>query len=142
VTVQTEVLLPPVPQSARRARRHVTALLEALGLPALADTAALLVSEVVTNVLLHARSEASLRVCARPGALRVEVCDSSALPVQRRLRAAEAATGRGLVLLDALAERWGTETRRGGKVVWFELALDAATSRRVHASGLLPCEPA
>lgn len=140
--MQTELLLPPVPQSARLARQHVTALLESAGLSDLADTAALLVSEVVTSALLHARSDASLSLRLRPRAIRVEVRDTSVVPVQRRRRSAEAVTGPGLLLLDALTERWGTETRNGGKVVWFELAVDEATSRAVRASGALPVAPA
>lgn len=140
--MQTELLLPPVPQSARQARRHVTSLLESAGLTDVADTAALLVSEVVTNALLHARSDASLSVSVHAGAVRVEVRDTSVVPVQRRSRSTEAATGRGLLLLDALSERWGTENRHDGKVVWFELALDETTRRAVLDTGALPAAPA
>ncbi len=60
----------------------------------------------------------------RQSRLRVEVTDSSdALPMQRDY-APSAPTGRGLMIVDALADRWGVDTDESGKTVWFELVAD------------------
>lgn len=94
-------------------------------MPELADTAELLSSELVTNALLHtgqgAVFDAALTADLR---LRIEVQDGAArLPGRRRDPEAEYATsGRGLVLVEALADSWGVQLRGDGKVTWFELA--------------------
>jgi anti-sigma regulatory factor (Ser/Thr protein kinase) len=119
--VDADVVLPPDPSSARRARRHVVEVLERAGLPGHADVAALLVSELVTNALLHARSAVTLRVDTGPTTVRVEVADASPRQLNRRRYSPESSTGRGLLLLEELASRWGVDPRTGGKAVWFEL---------------------
>lgn len=83
----------------------------------------LCVSEVVTNAVLHARSRSTMTVAVDGHRVRVEVEDHDpSLPV-RRNHDVYAPTGRGLHLLDELAEAWGAEARPRGKVVWFELEL-------------------
>ena len=82
-----------------------------------------LLTEVVTNAVLHAGT--TLRVVleqdAASGRLRCEVTDGS--PVRPRLRnhSAEATTGRGLQLLESVATSWGVQPLGSGKIVWFEL---------------------
>lgn len=83
--------------------------------------AELLVSELVTNAVLHARSAAQVDVGLDAGVLRVQVCDANTSPPRLRNYGAEAVTGRGLHLVDRIADRWGVETRPDGKCVWFEL---------------------
>jgi len=92
------------------------------------DVAVLLVSEAVTNALLHSASGdegGSFEVvCAvdRTGRLRIEVHDSgSSSEPRRRAHFPDSLTGRGLELFDALATRWGASGGRRGHVVWFEL---------------------
>jgi anti-sigma regulatory factor (Ser/Thr protein kinase) len=114
--------LPAEPLSARQARRFVTSALSELGLPELTDTALILVSELVTNAVLHARSEVTLTVVRTGGGLRMEVGDQSSLAPSVRRYSAEAATGRGLVLVESLADAWGSDIGPSGKTVWFELA--------------------
>jgi anti-sigma regulatory factor (Ser/Thr protein kinase) len=114
--------LPPEPFSARQARRFVTSALSQLGLPELTDTALILVSELVTNAVLHARSEVTLTVARTDDGLRMEVGDHSSLAPSMRHYSAEAATGRGLVLVESLADAWGSDIGPSGKTVWFELA--------------------
>lgn len=105
----------------RRARQVVAE--RCAGAPRL-DDLLLCVSEVVTNAVLHARSAPTLTVSVDGPRVRVEVADADpALPV-RRPRSLTASAGRGIRLLDDLAEEWGTTTVPGGKVVWFELLLD------------------
>ncbi|MDT9684389.1 SpoIIE family protein phosphatase [Streptomyces sp. TRM76323] len=112
---------PPEPRSAARARRFVRAVLGDTA-PDLVDTAELLVSELVTNAVLHARTEIKVSVGAVDGAVRVRVGDRlpSRVPVPRDCPP-YAATGQGLALVDLLASRRGVETGGDTKTVWFEL---------------------
>jgi anti-sigma regulatory factor (Ser/Thr protein kinase) len=113
--------LRPVPSSAARAREFVDRTLGEWGCDALVDAARLLVSELVTNAVLHARTDFELVVRLHRGGVRVEVSDgSSSAPVVRHYED-EAMTGRGLALVDELASRWGVDERPHGKAVWFEL---------------------
>lgn len=84
------------------------------------DDAKLLVSELVTNAIRHARSPVQVTVRDHGGRLRVEVADESVRPLVYREGLQEG--GRGLLLLDALADRWGVDHHSHGKTVWFELA--------------------
>ncbi|HZD66218.1 MAG TPA: ATP-binding protein [Acidimicrobiales bacterium] len=118
-----EVQLSPTPASVGAARRFVTDALAGWGAAEQAEVAALLTSELVTNALLHARSGTRLVLTLEDDqGLRVDVHDDSPrLPRRQRYRDL-ASTGRGVVLLDALADRWGAEPARDGKRVWFVLA--------------------
>lgn len=110
--------------SASQARRFVDGALEAWKRSEFAERATLLVSELVTNAVLHAGTPLDVVVRLRPDRLRVEVHDGSPRLPERKHYAVSASTGRGLLLVEALAAAWGTEEAGGGKVVWFEL--DAA----------------
>jgi anti-sigma regulatory factor (Ser/Thr protein kinase) len=123
--VDARTTLPADPASAGSARRFVRARLNEWNAWHLEDPALLLVSELVTNAILHARSESMLTVVYDDGVLRVEVADASLVGVQRRVYARDAATGRGLLLVDAIATAWGTVATEEGKAVWFELDSDA-----------------
>lgn len=114
--------LPPVPESARAARETVHEALAAVGRADLADAAGLLVSELVTNAIVHARTTIGLHVAAGPDGLHVAVRDgSTALPVQRHYGRV-ATTGRGLGLVELMSDRHGTDSHPvEGKTVWFEL---------------------
>lgn len=114
--------LRPVPTSAGIARRFVGTTLISWGWDTVVELVTLLVSEVVTNAVLHARSDFELSVVSGSHHLRIEVSDSSpVVPVQRQ-RDDDALTGRGLALVDQLASAWGVTEHAGGKVVWFEVA--------------------
>lgn len=120
-------MLPNDPESAGRARETTRRALRAAGLPDdHVEQAALLVSELVTNAVVHAASNVRVRVSARP-VTRVEVEDDSprlpdAPPSQpaSTIDALEPG-GLGLTIVDGLASRWGADRRARGKVVWFEL---------------------
>jgi len=113
--------LPPNTESVPAARRFVRR--ELGGVDVDVDTATLLVSEVVTNAVLHARTAVRLSIEATGSEAHIEVRDGS--PVEPRVHAFSptSATGRGLRLLDLLAKRWGVESdpRTGGKIVWFDV---------------------
>jgi anti-sigma regulatory factor (Ser/Thr protein kinase) len=84
--------------------------------------AVLLVSELVTNAVRHAGSTLTVAVAIGRAAVRVEVRDRSPrLPALRESTGGDDEWGRGLVLVDALASRWGAERLPSGKRVWFEL---------------------
>jgi anti-sigma regulatory factor (Ser/Thr protein kinase) len=109
------------------ARRALRELLQGWGRPGRSETAELLTSELVTNALVHTDDDAVLTAVVSPDGLRVEVRDS----VPRRPRpcaqaADEGTHGRGLVLVQSLADAWGVRVQSAGKVVWFELGAEAA----------------
>ncbi|MQA06355.1 MAG: SpoIIE family protein phosphatase [Streptosporangiales bacterium] len=110
-----------VPESVSAARTFLTNVLDDWHLGSLVDTAALLVSETVTNALLHARSTADIQVWRTATGIEVEVRDrDDRLPAPRTLDL-EAESGRGLRLLDELSAAWGAEPSDAGKRVWFRL---------------------
>jgi anti-sigma regulatory factor (Ser/Thr protein kinase) len=108
----------------RNARAVVRATLNEWGLNAVADVAVLLVSELVTNSLRHARGPIGVRLERRGSdVLRVEVSDPVPdLPLSRTA-ALDDEGGRGLQLVARTSLRWGTRHSRAGKTVWFELCL-------------------
>ncbi|WP_441247780.1 SpoIIE family protein phosphatase [Kitasatospora sp. McL0602] len=108
------------------ARRFTRSTLKAWGLPGLSDLAELMVSELVTNALLHAGAPRRLRLF-RDRTLTVEVADSGAQAPRLRSSAEQDEGGRGMHLVSELAHRWGTRPTRDGKVVWAELELPLGT---------------
>ena len=120
---------PPHPASVGEARALTRAALGAPTHEMLLDDAQLLVSEVVTNALVHAGTTIDVAVTVLGESVRVEVSDGAAhLPV-RRDYAALAGTGRGLRLVEELADEWGVDVAGDGKTVWFELGPDGADPR-------------
>lgn len=93
------------------------------GLGAVADTVALLVSELVTNAVVHAETRCEVRIRTENGGVRVEVSDDSeVLPHAVENPDPLATSGRGLALVDALADASGAEPRpEGGKTMWFRV---------------------
>ncbi|MFJ4185171.1 SpoIIE family protein phosphatase [Kitasatospora sp. NPDC089509] len=105
-----------------RIRRLVLAQMAAWGLESLMQTTELLVSELVTNAIRVARDRVQLQL-VRSDKLLVEVSDDDHnLPSMRPADELDE-SGRGLMLVSALAERWGTARKAVGKVVFFELPL-------------------
>jgi anti-sigma regulatory factor (Ser/Thr protein kinase) len=91
----------------------------------LIESARLLVSELVVNAVIHARTEARLSLAFDGELLHVEVADGSTVRPRRRDYSPTATTGRGLMILDAVADRWGVEMGPDSKTVWFDLACPA-----------------
>ncbi|PPK98043.1 serine phosphatase RsbU (regulator of sigma subunit) [Kineococcus xinjiangensis] len=120
--------LPPDVRSAAMARRHVREAVGGSALEQVLDDALLVVTELVTNAVLHAGTEVELRLRDEQEALWLEVADRlpGVLPL---LRAPddERESGRGVLLLDALATEWGTAHRSHGKAVWCRFSPAGAT---------------
>ncbi|MEU5641472.1 ATP-binding protein [Streptomyces milbemycinicus] len=130
---------PNIPETAKVAREMIAGLLLATGHPALVETARLLVTEVVANVHLHTKVPLlSLEATIRGPQLHVSVRDDDPggapwPPAPRTPEAeADAEHGRGLLLVQAFADAWGTVWHGGlrptGKSVWFSLS-DAPVTR-------------
>lgn len=109
------------PGSARTARSFVTQVLAQSPARECAETARLLVSELVTNALLHARSDVEVIVRVDATRVRVEVHDHEERLPFLIAEPGDTIAGRGLHIVEELASGWGAERRRGGKAVWFEL---------------------
>ena len=127
VEVRASVALSAVPESAATARRFISDICNAAQLGEnTCATAALLVSELVTNAIRYGGSRAVLEALAPGGMLRVAVRDDNpALPVVGHHPDLTAESGRGLLLVSTLADNWGVESSEGGgKAVWFELGID------------------
>lgn len=117
-----QVSLPWSARAAGEGRVFVASYCARHGVPdSVVEDAVLIVSELVSNAYLHARSGA--RVCAAWDGrlLRVEVSDDSAESPERLVSSMGATSGRGVLITQALATRWGTAPVGRGKVVWFEL---------------------
>ena len=113
----------------RIARRFVTSTLATWGIAGtVVEHAQLLVSELVSNAVMHGGGPVVLRVIERDrGArVRIEVADGgNGLPRMRRA-APQDVSGRGLRLVDELANGWGSSNVGGATSVWFEVQADAS----------------
>lgn len=121
---EAEVPLPSRPESAATARRLTRfVLLRQWGLTAATtEDAVLLVSELVGNAVRHTGARVfGLRLRRRPRRIRVEVRDPSrGLPCLMPVQELDV-SGRGLFLVDTLADRWGVDLLPRGKTTWFEM---------------------
>ena len=116
-------------ESAAAARHFAEDRLRDWGAAELVEPTRLLVSELMVNAVLHTGTPAQLTLHLDSGCLHADVADGGSGEVARQPYEPEAPTGRGLMIVDALATRWGVEERDAGKVVWFELdRRSAATS--------------
>lgn len=109
--------------SVRAARRVVTDRLSSLLDEEQLDRAVLCTSEIVTNAIEHGAPPIELRIAETDGTVRIEVCDTSPLLPRRTRPRATSIRGRGLLIVERSADRWGVDELADGKVVWFELAV-------------------
>ena len=127
-----ELVLAPEVDSPRLARAFVRRALAESGLTS--ELAVLLISEVATNAVLHARTDFVVRVHSSDERIRVEVADGNQRPPVIGHTPAEATSGRGLHLVQALSRAWGVEGHADGKTVWFEVGLDEIARPGAFAS--------
>jgi CheY-like chemotaxis protein len=114
--------LPRNRQSVGRARDFVRGVLSAWGVSDVSEDALLVVSELVTNAILHADSDCELRLSSTQSAVRIEVADEGTGTPEPQLPALDDVHGRGLYLVGALTTAWGVQRAPdGGKLVWAEV---------------------
>ncbi|MEV4616370.1 SpoIIE family protein phosphatase [Kitasatospora sp. NPDC049258] len=134
VTARAAATFEPVGRSAAAARGFVREALQGWGLPEVVDDAVVLVSELVTNAVVHAGTAAEVCCLREDGSIRIEVTDRHPErglpafanvpgPASDRYADPDGEGGRGLLMCSALSERWGVEYSAGRKTVWFRLAL-------------------
>src|SRR4051812_507924 len=103
-------MVGPQLSGVRLARRFVAAALEEWGAPG-ADDVVVVVSEMVTNALTHGDGPVEVAIERRDGSVRFEVSDgSSVMPMVRQVTA-DAPSGRGMRIVELLADRWGADVR-------------------------------
>ncbi|MFJ6466472.1 ATP-binding protein [Streptomyces sp. NPDC091387] len=129
--LQVQLEVGADPAEVGRARRWARSRLVGSGIrddEPLAETLILLISELVTNAVVHTGCPAVLRMLfgstgapGDAGTVRVEVADASCRPPQQRHAEGEDTGGRGLELVDGLADRWGWQPEGAGKRIWCEV---------------------
>ncbi|MFF8832461.1 ATP-binding protein [Streptomyces sp. NPDC015131] len=156
--LQMQLEIGPDPAEVGRARRWARSRLAGSGIgedEPLAETLVLLISELVTNAVVHTGCPAVLRMLFGPasggdagsgagpaeaGTVRVEVADTSACPPRPRHADGDDTNGRGLELVDGLADRWGWRHEGSGKSIWCEVDRGAPVVNGVvrEAQGFAP----
>ena len=122
--LQVQLEVGPDPAEVGRARRWARSRLAGSGIgddEPLAETLILLISELVTNAVVHTGCPAVLRMLFKGPGVRVEVADASDRAPFRRKAAGDDTNGRGLELVDGLADRWGWQPEGAGKRIWCEV---------------------
>lgn len=140
--LQVQLEVGPDPAEVGRARRWARSRLAGSGIgddEPLAETLVLLISELVTNAVVHTGCPAVLRMLfgadgPAAGTVRVEVADTSDRPPLQRHAKGEDTNGRGLELVDGLADRWGWQREGAGKSIWCEVDRGVPTAPSVPAS--------
>jgi anti-sigma regulatory factor (Ser/Thr protein kinase) len=124
--------LPENPIAARQARQHIRTQLATWNLDTLTPTTELLASELVGNVIRHAKGPIHLRLL-RSRVLTCEVTDGTPTTPRVRRTTDTDEGGRGLQLVAALAHRWGVRYTANGKCLWTEQPLPPPDDRTTHA---------
>ncbi len=122
--------LPALAESVPAARRFVTKALTDMDAAGASDDVAALVSELATNVVIHARTPYTVSVSRAGDTVRVGVRDLSRAVPRRRAYGVDSTTGRGLRLIATMASDWGIDADSGGKAIWFEVRRDNDRSPR------------
>ncbi|MFJ9185559.1 MULTISPECIES: ATP-binding protein [Streptomyces] len=153
--LQVQLEVGPDPAEVGRARRWARSRLVGSGIgddEPLAETLILLISELVTNAVVHTGCPAVLRMLfggtgasGAAGTVRVEVADASDRPPLQRHAEGDDTGGRGLELVDGLADRWGWLPEGAGKQIWCEVdrggPVRLPEPPSVVGRGGEPCEP-
>lgn len=117
---EIEKRFPPEPESAPAARSFVLSAVNT-GHEDAETRLATVVSELATNAILHARTPFRVRVEQDRTKIRVSVIDQSPAPPTKKSYEPRHPTGRGLLIVESLADRWGISPNKYEKTVWFEI---------------------
>jgi anti-sigma regulatory factor (Ser/Thr protein kinase) len=115
--------LPATTGAPRVARRFTVETLQRWGVTGVIDTAELVVSEMVTNALRHARTGSRLELSESSGCLRIEVVDFGRGGAVKADPELSDLGGRGLMLVEAMTRRWGARHDGNEHLVWCEIPL-------------------
>jgi len=121
------VLLVHDARAPQRARRWITQLCHEWGCEELSDLASLMVTELVTNVYLHAGTDCLIQAAYAQPTLSVAVSDEDATEVSPGTPSDTSESGRGLAIIAALADAWGSKRNGETKQVWFDLSATNGT---------------
>lgn len=114
---------PPDPAIVATVRSDAASRLQSVNLTSVQDDVELLLTELITNVILHARTPFEVHLTTVGAGVRVEVIDGSPTMPAAGSLGTSALSGRGLALVQSMSRRWGAHhNTNGGKTVWFELA--------------------
>jgi GAF domain-containing protein/anti-sigma regulatory factor (Ser/Thr protein kinase) len=136
-TVDQRLRLVDEPDMVPAVRRFLRDHLLGTPLEHRSEDSELILTELVTNASLHGSPPVTVGVDVSRDRARLEVEDTSSGTPVRPAPGTESMTGRGLLLVEALSDRWGVERRNGGKVVWAEVGLTEPSPADVPLPGLL-----
>jgi anti-sigma regulatory factor (Ser/Thr protein kinase) len=125
---RVEIQFPSATSTPASVRGFLRATLQTWELDGVGEVAELLSDELVSNVVRHVGAPMTVRAVRQPSSIRVEVEDPSTEPPVLKQPEPLANHGRGIFLVDSLANLWGTEMRDDGKTVWFELEVTRGTT--------------
>ena len=131
---EVEIPLPGTRADVGAGRRFVRDTVERWGHAEVAEDAALVASELITNAVLHARTRLEVIVRRHDDRIRIEVSDGNRNLPRMRQHTVQSGTGRGLHLVAAVAADWGAEARHDDKTVWVELAARVQSGRDADAT--------
>ena len=117
---RTSARLPATASSARIAREMISEVTGRADNPAIAT----IVTELVTNAVRHARAGPVVSIGQTGAVVRIEVFDDGPGRPVMAPADPDALSGRGMAIVDTVAERWGVDESRCGKTVWAEVTVD------------------
>jgi anti-sigma regulatory factor (Ser/Thr protein kinase) len=123
--VDSSCIFPADVASVAAARWYADGVLTAWNVGDISWTCLQLISELATNAVIHARTEFTLELSRHQDKLRVCVRDASTARPGLRRYGEDSTTGRGLRLVESMASDWGVQPAAFGKIIWFEVDLEA-----------------
>jgi anti-sigma regulatory factor (Ser/Thr protein kinase) len=120
----------PAAEHVPQARHWLQGLLRRWELEGLIPDASLLITELVTNAVVHAQTPVHVTAAVADGVLEIGVADHDSHSPHVTHPNSQAETGRGVALVDDIADDWGVVTLKEGKQIWFQLSIDSAWSHR------------
>ena len=135
--VERVLELPAAPDAVPAARAVLCEVLAGSSLAHRLEDGELALSELVTNAVLHGRDPLGVRVVLAHDVLRAEVRDANPVSPSFSMLDQTAVTGRGLLIVSAVSDRWGVEPSPTGKVVWFELSASRDVQTVLDVDALL-----
>jgi anti-sigma regulatory factor (Ser/Thr protein kinase) len=137
VATRTSLALRPDAEAPALARQYVVDTCTDWGISRVAKLASLVASELVTNAVVHARTPSVMALRLANGTLHVSVRDNDPRPMYRPVPGLTGAHdgdhGRGLLILDAMADEWGTHPTADGKVVWATISVKPASDQSARS---------